>query len=88
VSNTEFEGGDDGHGHGDHTFCSNKPNPAIRQLAFALSGKCSRFKMVDLCGSSATSYEGPAHINTWVHAKMIGQLGIQYYERYEKVKGE
>jgi hypothetical protein len=29
VSNTEFEGGDDGRGHGDRIFWSNKPNPAI-----------------------------------------------------------
>jgi hypothetical protein len=26
----------------------------MRQRTFALSGQCSRFKMVDLCGSSAT----------------------------------
>ena len=31
VSNTEFEGGDDGHGHGDRIFFwSNKPNPAMQ----------------------------------------------------------
>jgi hypothetical protein len=28
VSNTEFEGGDDGHGHGDHTFLVKQAQPS------------------------------------------------------------
>ena len=28
VANTEFEGGDDGHGHGDHTFLVKQAQPS------------------------------------------------------------
>jgi hypothetical protein len=30
VSNTEFEGGDDGHGHGDYTFLVKQAQPSHR----------------------------------------------------------
>jgi hypothetical protein len=32
VSNTEFEGGDDGHGLGDHTFLAKQAQPSHKPL--------------------------------------------------------
>jgi hypothetical protein len=33
VSNAEFEGGDDGHGHGDHIFLAKQAQPSHRKIS-------------------------------------------------------
>ena len=34
VPNTEFEGGEDGHGHGDHTFLAKQAQPSHKMEVY------------------------------------------------------
>jgi hypothetical protein len=51
----------------------------MRQLTFSLSGQCSRFKMIDLCGSSAARVQrtptGPFHAHLSPKASKRDFLG-------------
>ena len=54
MSNAEFESGDDGHGHGEGTFWSNKPNPKPLAVGYCTLTVIAEQKTLDIGGMAVT----------------------------------
>jgi hypothetical protein len=65
VSNTEFEGGDDGHGHGDHTFLVKQAQPSHTALQLRRSNSTAirgLFMLYEQGGNSNSNNNRQSHL--------------------------